>query len=285
MNKLPLANYQKEQEIFNSIVNSSIEPNILMFKGESGSGKSHLIDHCLKQFGSSFVAHMRLEHNTESIGTLLNILGSGLNLSRVPLFNETICDLVGEAPEESEARWPIKLRRYLREIGRFTDLETKSSHFQLLTDSLFSDISNLDETVLIAVDTYEKCSTEFDRWFTEEFLFGVAHAPHIKLIVSGQSLPQPSSDWDSRTIYHQLNGVADVHAWELWGDLLGLKLPSADVITGICLALKGNPSAIVGTLRSQFSGENRTDQRSQAVNQSPAMSAYNQRKLLRENII
>ncbi|MEM9773945.1 MAG: hypothetical protein AAF902_05160 [Chloroflexota bacterium] len=284
MNKLPLANYHSEQEMFRSLLTPSANQSILLFQGESGSGKSHLIDHCLQLFRAQTAAHMRLENSTEAIGTLLNILGSKLGLKQLQVFNETVSGLLGEQPEQNEALWPMKLRRHLREIGRASDLSTRQEHFQLLADSLFTDTAQLKEPIIVAIDTYEKCSTEFDQWFTQEFLYGVAHTQNLKVVVAGQAVPQPLPDWESKAILHKLEGVPDVHAWEVWGELLDLKLPSADVITGICLALQGNPSAIVETLKSQFTATSLKESVAPNVG-NQAMLAYNQRKRMRENII
>lgn len=255
-----------------------------MFQGESGSGKSHLIDHCLQLFQPQTAAHMRLENSSESIGTLLNVVGSKLGLNKLPIFSETVSGLMGEPPEANETLWPLRLRRNLREIGRASDLSTRQAHFQLLTDGLLADTAQLAEPMVVAIDTYEKCSTEFEQWFTQEFLFGVAHSNRLKIIVAGQTVPTAAPEWEHKAIIHELNGIPDVHAWEVWGDLLGLKLPSADVITGICLALKGNPSAIVETLKGQFSAAAQTNPTQPNVGTSTIL-AYNQRKLMRENII
>ena len=47
MMRTVFANYEKEVAGLIAFVRSEAEPNIFLLRGESGSGKSYLVDHCL----------------------------------------------------------------------------------------------------------------------------------------------------------------------------------------------------------------------------------------------
>ncbi len=282
-----IANYTHELEQFNQLIDMSNELNILMLQGESGSGKSHFISHCLKLAKELPSAHVKLENGGESVTTLFNVMGSKVGRQHLPLFSEAISGLVGESlAEEADAMWQIKLRRYLRQIGKTADLPTKLAHFQVLTDSWFADSLNFPTPLIVAIDTYEKRSTEFDNWIRDEFLYGIAHSNNIKVLLGGQSLPDTDPEWEAFVSSLQLKGVSDPQDWLAWGEEVGLDLPSADVIMGICMALKGNPSAIVQTLEASAGSSPQDGESSTSTpEQSGKSSTYQMRKRIRENMI
>lgn len=272
-----IANYLHEQELFQKLVTNEDGPNILMFQGESGSGKSRLIEYCLVQASNLPTARLKLENGGESIPNLFNLMGTKVGRQHLPIFSETIAELVGEPVEEKDALWQIKLRRHLREIGKISDLETRRERYQILTDAWFADALSFHQPMVLAVDTYEKSSSEFDGWFRDEFLYGVAQSAKMRVLVGGQSLPQTLEDWDAHAQLHEIKGVTDAEAWILWGEQQGLEIPSTEMMAGICLALKGNPSAIVETLESQF--------KSKVEERVADQTFYQQRRQLRQNLI
>ncbi len=285
MHSPAIANYTHELEQFNQLIDMSNRLNILMLQGESGSGKSHFISHCLKLAKDIPSAHVKLENGGESVTTLFNVMGSKVGREHLPLFNEAVGSLVCEPlKDEADAMWQIKLRRHLREIGKTADLPTKLAHFQVLTDSWFADSLNFPRPLIVAIDTYEKRSTEFDNWIREEFLFGIAHSNNIKVLIGGQQLPQADAEWEAFISTLQLQGVSDPQDWLAWGEEVGLELPAADVIMGICLALKGNPSAIVQTLEAAAVPADNTTETTDS-GQPSGGSTYQLRKRIRENMI
>ena len=61
MTNTALANYEQEQALFTEFIASDAEPNILLFQGESGSGKSHFIEHCLQRVPETPSVLMKLQ--------------------------------------------------------------------------------------------------------------------------------------------------------------------------------------------------------------------------------
>jgi hypothetical protein len=125
MSQSTIANYIQEQAQFKQLVESSSGPNILMFRGASGSGKSHLIEHCLKSVEHIPVAQLKLQSGGETIPTLFNVVGAKIGRQKLPLFSKRVAGLAGDPPEADDALWRMQLRRHLRKIGRNSDLNTR----------------------------------------------------------------------------------------------------------------------------------------------------------------
>jgi hypothetical protein len=119
-----------------------------------------------------------------------------------------------------------------------------------LTDSLFADAEHFEQPLLLAIDTYEQRTSEFDEWFRGEFLYGVAHTTNLRVLVGGQTLPEPAPEWSLITSINDLQGVTDAKAWMVWGEEQGIQIPALEYMAGLCAGLEGRPSKIVRILET-----------------------------------
>lgn len=252
MGQYPIANYTHEQAQFRELIESDSNPNILMFQGGSGSGKSHLIDHCISSVPKEQmpVAQIRLQSGGDTIPNLFNAMGIKIGRSQLPAFSERVAGLVGKRPDSDDAAWKTQLRRHLREIGRNSDLDTRQDWYLQLTDAWFTDAEGFDRPLLVAIDTYEQSSSEFDSWFRDEFLYGVANTSNLRVLVGGQTLPEPQTEWNAAMSVYQLKGVTEAEEWMVWGERNGIQIPSLEFMAGICVGLEGKPSKIIQVLQS-----------------------------------
>ncbi len=273
-----IANYTAEQAQFQELINTADNPNILMFQGASGSGKSHLIDHCLRTVpkDSLPVVQLRLQSGGETIPTLFNIIGSKIGRAKLPTFSQRLAGLIGKTAEADEAIWKMQLRRQLRKIGHNSDLDTRQDWYQQLTDSFFADAEAFDQPLLLALDTYEQSSSEFDQWFRDEFLYGVAQTPNLRVLVGGQTLPEPLPEWSEVATVQKLLGVTDAKEWMVWAEQNGIQVQSLEYLAGICAALEGKPSKIIQFLS--------TLPKQATSGQNGAESTADRRKRLRQSI-
>ena len=129
-----IANYTVEQAHFQELINTADTPNILMFQGASGSGKTHLIDHCLRTVPKDSLPYVqyRLQSGGETIPTLFTIMGSKIGRAKLPTFSQRVAGLIGKSFSTEDPIWPMQLRQYLREIGRNSDLDTRKDWYQQL---------------------------------------------------------------------------------------------------------------------------------------------------------
>jgi hypothetical protein len=277
MVRLPFANYTPEQTLFQELVHGDGSRNILLLHGESGSGKSHLISHCLQTYKAIPNAFMKLPGGSEAIPTLFNLMGRQRGWDRLPHFTRTVAALVEQPGQVDDPVWQMGMHRHLAEIGKISDLESRLSRYQLLGDAWFADALQFDTPFLLAVDTYENATTLFDRWFSRDFLAGVAGSPQMRVVVGGKSVPEPRETWHFCASVRELQGVAEAEAWLVWADEAGYQVPSLEWLAGVVTALNGNPSQIVQVIMTA------TPQSSGLI--KPKESVYGQRRLFRQNMI
>ncbi|MCA9996777.1 MAG: ATP-binding protein [Anaerolineales bacterium] len=247
----PLANYTTPQTLFRQLLTSEANSNILLLQGESGCGKSRLIEHCLSNASDALSLLFQLQSGGETIATLLTTLGRTCGWEKLPTFTKTAVTLLEQPPEKTaDPLWLQGMHRHLRDVGRIGDIDSRLGRYQLLTDAWFADASQFDTPLLLAVDAYENASTLFDRWFCHDFLHHVAHSAAVKLIVGGQTVPdiQPGLSVLAET----LTGIHQPEEWLAWAVAVGFAPPSLADMGLITRILKGNPSQIIEAIYSEF---------------------------------
>ncbi len=272
----PFANYTAEQTLFRELVHNDDAPNILLFQGESGCGKSQLLQHCLQTHKQTPAAFMQLRSGSEAIPTLFNLMGRQQGWANLPLFTGIVANLTEQPGKVTDPVWQMGMERHLGEIGKISDLESRLSRYQLLTDAWFADALQFDKPLLLVVDTYENASTLFDRWFSGDFLAGVAHSRQMRVAVSGQNVPEPREAWSFCASRRELKGILEAQAWLVWAEAAGYQLPSLEWMAGVITALRGNPSQIIQVITTT------APRRVGPI--STKETVYSQRKQLRQNM-
>lgn len=247
-----IANFVTEQTQFNALIDSAENPNILMFQGSSGSGKSHLLNHCLGTLTDTDwkVAKLSLLEGGGSILNLFKAFGAEMGWHNLPHFNERVAGLTGKEVDEDETVWRVKMRSHLREINRISDLDTRKDWYKQLAEAWFIDLESYNRPLLLSIDTYEKREDEFDSWFSNEFLFGVADTDKLRVLIGGQTVPEPTAEWGFCANIHNLQGIQDANEWMAWGERVKIAIPSLEWLAGICYGLKGHPAEIIRTLET-----------------------------------
>ncbi|MCP5101449.1 MAG: ATP-binding protein [Chloroflexi bacterium] len=256
MIQMPLANYTNEQTLFKQLVDNDAEPHILLLQGEGGSGKSHLIEHCLSTLQNIPSVKISCQSGGASIATLFSRLGRKVGWNHLPHFTQMVATLQEQPDKANDTIWQMGMHRHLREIGQISDVESRLSRYQLLTDAWFADAMQFDKPFVLAIDAYEKTPTLFAQWFTQEFLAGAAHSNRVRVVVSGQSVPEMQTAWRFCATLQDLKGIPEAKDWLAWAEAAGYQLPSLELMAGIVLALNGNPSKIIEVIKTQFPRSN-----------------------------
>lgn len=247
-----LANYKEEQALFAEFIKSDTDPNILLFQGESGSGKSHFVEHCLRSVPQMPSHLLKIQSGRDSIPSLFTNMGRQCGWEKLPEFSNTVANLLEKPSDVNDTVWNAGMHRHLREIGKIGDLDSRLSRYQLLSDAWFADSMQFESPFLLAIDTYENVSTLFDRWFSDDFLIGVANSSKMRVMISGQTIPQTQDDWGYCASLQEMNGIHEAKAWMVWAEAVGYQAPSLEYLAGIVVALKGNPSQIIEVIKTQF---------------------------------
>ena len=111
---------------------------------------------------------------------------------------------------------------------------------------------------LLALDTYEQANIEVQYWVNYQLLPWVADAEPVRVVVTGQMVPELSSDWGYCCQHHHLKGVLEAEAWMPVIEALGIVVPSFDYVAGVCAAFNGRPDEImqfIKTLPSKPKGQ------------------------------
>ncbi|MCP4421918.1 MAG: ATP-binding protein [Chloroflexi bacterium] len=242
---LPLANYQDEQAQFQKLLEPTSTQRILMFHGESGSGKSRLLEWCVEQVPT----HMRylsvqLRGSDTNAAHILYRLGRSIGWERLNTFTQHIAHLL-QTPEANGQRTFPEMRRHLSGLLQKAEPSLRKQHRASVTDAWFADVTTFRSPLLLILDTYEKRTTELDQWFSQQFLPWVADTSAMRVLVAGQNVPEQSSDWRHCCSIHQLQGVHDAQAWLPIARAMGRDVASLEYLAGACAMAKGNPSQIV----------------------------------------
>ncbi|MCB0033665.1 MAG: ATP-binding protein [Anaerolineales bacterium] len=254
---LTLANYKQEQQLFQQFIRPDSEQRILMFHGESGAGKSHLLNYCLQNATNEGIpsAVMQLRGSDNTIPHLFNRIGRRHGWTRFPSFTTIIGEITETPQAERGESWLRQMRRHLNGlIQPSQSADQRQGIFRELTDAWFEDAQDFERPFLVAVDTYERATAEFEQWFSSDFLSWTADSEMVRVLIAGQKTPEVSGDWHFCTSIHQLQGVREAEAWLPFAQAMGIQIPSVDFLAGICTALKGNPGEILKVLRSMSSG-------------------------------
>jgi len=196
---------------------------------------------------------MKCQSGGATIPALLTLLGNKCGWNQLPNFTRTVATLKEQPQKADDPVWQMGMHRHLREIEKISDVDSRLSRYQLLTDAWFADAMQFEAPFVLAVDAYEKTSTLFDQWFSQEFLVGVTHTTQMRVLVGGQTVPKMREEWSFCASLQDLQGVHEAKDWMAWAEETGFQVPSLEVMTGVVLALQGRPSQIIEVIQTRFS--------------------------------
>lgn len=252
----PIANYVNEQKSFRKLITDNSLQRILIFQGDSGVGKSSLLNHCLDQIAIDKVPVIKLEIYDvhDAIPMLFYLMSIQLIGDReegwqlFDTFVHKVGQLTNTPSDERTGRWLRGLRRYLIQLNVETQsADARRSLYTELAEAWFDDAEKLDMPFVLALDTYEQATTAFDQWFSQEFLTYVADSSMIRVLLAGQTAPNLDSSLHFCTHVVELQGVHETIAWLEISKALGREIP-AELLGSMCQVLNGNPSQIMGII-------------------------------------
>ena len=275
--KLPLANYKKEQEQFQALLDPQNPQRILMFQGESGAGKTRLLEHCMSQVPAhiSYLSIQMRGQDTTELDVFYRF-GRRIGWDLLPTFVRQVAKFSSNPDAHKDITWRYELRQHLQTIMYLESLVKQKKILEMLTDALFADLHRFQTPCLLVFDTYEKATPELDKWFSHQFLTSVADTNNVYVLIAGTELPIQSADWGYCCSYHELRGILDAEAWLPVAQAMGRKFPSIDYLAGVCDVLKGNPHKILAYLRTLPS--------TNSTKQQPAQTIASSRSRLRQNM-
>jgi len=246
------ANYQDERKAFMSLLNPDCEKRIMLFYGESGTGKTALMMICQNDVCEPvYHVPIQLRNSAVNVAELFSRTGSLIGWSRFPCFTRRVTHM-NKSPELNlniQGNKQAGMGNMINVALTTENLVDRKERWVHLTEAWFEDISEMEFPVLLTMDTYEQAATEMKEWVSGPFLYRAAHCNNIRVVIAGQKVPESKNiEWGNCCDLHELYGVREAKYWLPVVEDLGRIIPEEPQLTylaGICHALAGRPEAIM----------------------------------------
>jgi hypothetical protein len=247
-----LADCIPEREEFSRLLQADGKKRIVIFQGESGTGKTSLLKACLENL-PEYILHVPLNFKggAISVSEILSRTGSELSWERLVNFRSQVAELSKTPHITVDGNRLIGINNKITvalEAESPKDLEERRV---ALTDAWFEDIHSINNVILISIDTFEQATLETFEWISGPFLYRAARSKNLRVLLAGQKVPdhhEHASEWGNCCTAFQLVGIENAELWDPVIKLLGYVIPAEhpeDFMKGICKALKGKPSEIM----------------------------------------
>ena len=246
---IPFANYQPERQAFDALFQSECQKRILMFCGESGSGKTSLLEYCLDRIPKSVTPiPIQLRGSSVSVAEIFHRSGDTMSWNRFPNFTELVGELQGISKVQIKSNWLVG-KNHISVAMQSESQDVREHRRVALTDAWFDDLRSFDQPILFALDTYEQATPEVQEWISGPFLARASRSEQVRILVAGQSVPDKKNiEWgrccDARNLY----GVVDAEHWLPVVEAMERNIPFGEPLTwlsGLCTGLKGRPGEIM----------------------------------------
>jgi energy-coupling factor transporter ATP-binding protein EcfA2 len=256
-----LADYQNERQAFDALLHTHCDKRILVFYGESGSGKTSLLSHCrerARQQEGIFCVNIDLKGTAVSVAEIFSRTGDRLGWERLSNLQQQVADLQNLPGISGAEMDRIRQTGFGNQINvtlQVNDPTDREQRRVALTESLFEDIKGFEHPVVFIFDTFEQASTEVQDWVGGSFLARVERVHQVRILVAGQRVPDENNiDWGYCCTTHHLRGVPQAEHWLPIVEAMELRVPAPDPLSwlrGICGVLKGQPSEIMKYLKAE----------------------------------
>jgi hypothetical protein len=127
--------------------------------------------------------------------------------------------------------------------------EFANIRFDKLQKEFFYDLLAIEKPIAIILDTFELAPTTVKKWIGGDFLAEVARAKNIRVVIAGQSVPEPAIEWKNLADTHCLDKIDDIDVWHSFLHANGL-LFERETVEAFVLHLDGQPSEIVQAMQN-----------------------------------
>lgn len=248
-----LANYSNEQSLLRELTDSNCSKQILLIRGQSGSGKTALIRAYLENVPQTTVQIKFQLGKDVGITEIFYRMGGYLGWDKLNQFTQQINYMQNPAKVQIDRNWLLGINNHINVVLKTDNSRDLEDRRVRLTEALFRDISTFSDTLILVIDAYENAVTEIENWISGPFLARVAQINKIKVIISGQKVPDDNNiEWGNCCQTCELLGVKDAEQWIPIIESMKRKVPMEPAyvwIAGICHALKGNPDQIMKVIQ------------------------------------
>jgi len=245
-----IANYKEHTQAFNALLQKDCNKPILLFKGESGTGKSTLLKNCRTLIQKDIHQVSVDLRNTSNVMQIFYKLVESLTLEHFDNFKQHLDEITRQLNINVNGNTQGGVGNIINIECENAALEQRAERYTVLTNAWTKEINNLHNPCVLLIDVYEQANSEIKRWIDGDLLSCAADSRQMRVVIAGKSVPE-SFEWDYRCELKELYGVPEAEEWLPVVKAMGRRIPAQnpiDFLAGICYTLKGNPSEIVKTI-------------------------------------
>lgn len=247
--RLPIANYEEPRALFQQLWQPDCQRRILLWQGESGCGKTTLVNYCLRDLPGHVVQlPIDLRSSAVSVAEIFHRIVRILGDQNLPQFARQVATLGGAPQVKIDRNWLAGINNHITVVLQAENAADQASRQAALTEALFADLKQWTMPVLFVLDTYEKAATPVMEWVDGAFLAAVPWVSPVRTLIAGQQVPDPNNIvWQRCCAYQQLLGVPEARDWLPVVHALQRHIPDPAPLSwlaAICYYLKGRPHEI-----------------------------------------
>lgn len=237
-------NTQEALRLFHELMQESTEKRILCLVGEENMGKSHLLTHVLLPLAKrDYQANCALLDLNNPFYKVPDVLGQACTQLGDHYFHDyyakeqkwMICSEVDE-------KGPGVISSHLNVSNK--DQQTA----RYLTRHFIQAINQRsNESILLLFDSVERASDEMKWWLMNTLLISTMNLKHVRVIISGRSLPEKHISYKNSCQSCKLLPIEDVEEFIAYCRRNNFQL-SKDGIRTLAHAFRYIPGAFVGVL-------------------------------------
>lgn len=244
---MPLIDRQETLDLFKQLMQSEGELRILRLIGEAKLGKTHLVTRVFPDLAKEdFQARccvIDLRNKTQEIGDVLH------NMYRL-LGGESLFPDYYSCYREWLHRPRVNLQRVISFLSTMRINSPDSTNEQKimirdLTDGFANDLQNLNQQpIVLLFDAVEQADDYTQAWIIDNLLMQLAQIDHVRIVLAGQSIPEPAGNYAMKCFSYELLPIQDEEAYIHYCKQVGAVLEEQS-IRDIAQVLDYNPGLFV----------------------------------------
>jgi hypothetical protein len=214
-----LANRTGELAFFKKMVSGEVSQRILLIEAQSGYGKTGLMGRFMTECPEGAIAiDIDLKDARES--GILYLFRRSRKLLGKQYFQGF--DRVVESFQPRRSDITIRGNRLQGEGNQIQVVlqdvrspEERRERIDRLQEAFFEDLEQHSSPIVFILDTFNAATPELQDQIAGGFLTDVGDHQHLRAVVAGSQVPQPSSTWQR---HHHIFPLGPIHEYDAWYD-------------------------------------------------------------------